>query len=111
LRRKRAATMRVVHEFLGVEDVPPATLAGEFNRTEGARMLRPLARRLRRVPGARPLARLAPGVSRWMGTRPIDQTRAELSPAFERHLRDLLQDDVRRLRGYFGEDFDGWGIA
>jgi hypothetical protein len=52
-----------------------------------------------------------PGVSRWLGTTPLDPRRAEISPAFEQQLRDLLRDDVRRLRGYVGEDFDGWGIA
>jgi len=111
LRRKRAATMRVVHAFLGVDDVAPAALTDEFNRTEGKRMLRPLARRLRHLPGARAGARLVPGVSRWLGTTPLDPGRAEISPAFEQQLRDLLRDDVRRLRGYLGEDFDGWGIA
>ena len=111
LRRKRAATMRVVHEFLGVDDVAPAALTDEFNRTEGKRMLRPLARRLRRLPGARAGARLVPGVSRWLGTTPLDPARAEISPAFEQQLRDLLRDDVWRLRGHLGEDFDGWGIA
>jgi len=111
LRRKRAATMRVVHEFLGVDDVAPAALTDEFNRTEGKRILRPLARRLRQLPGARAGARLMPGVSRWLGTTPLDPGRAEISPAFEQQLRDLLRDDVRRLRGYLGEDFDGWGIA
>jgi len=111
LRRKRAATMRVVHEFLGVDDAAPATLIDEFNQTEGKRMLRPLARRVRRLPGARAGARLVPGVSRWLGTRPLDPGRAEISPSFERRLRDLLRDDVRRLRGYLGENFDGWGIA
>ena len=111
LKRRRAATMRVVHSFLGVDDLAPPTLDDEFNRTEGQRMLRPLARRVRRLPGARAVARLAPGPSKWIGTRPMDPDRAELSAAFERRLRALLRDDVRQLRGYLGEDFDGWGIA
>jgi Sulfotransferase domain len=111
LRRQRAATMRVVHGFLGADDVAPATLADEYNRTEGQRMFRPLARRLRRLPGARGVARAAPGVSRRMGTRPLDPAWAEISPAFDQQLRELLRDDVRRLRGYLGAGFDGWGIA
>jgi Sulfotransferase domain len=111
LKRQRAATMGVVHRFLGVDDLAPASLGDEFNRTEGKRMLRPLARRLRDVPAVRAAARLAPGASRRLGTRPLDQTRAEISPAFEERLRALLYDDVRRLRSYLGEDFDGWGIA
>jgi Sulfotransferase domain len=111
LKRRRAAIMRVVHSFLGVDDLTPPTLDDEFNRTEGQRMLRPLARRVRRLPGARAVARLAPGPSKWIGTRPMDPDRAELSAAFERRLRALLRDDVRQLRGYLGEDFDGWGIA
>jgi Sulfotransferase domain len=111
LQRQRAATMRVVHAFLGVDDVAPATLSEEFNRTEGKRMLRPVARRLRRLPGARGVARLAPGASRRMGTRPLDTTRAAISPTFDEQLRQLLGDDVRRLRGYLDEDFHGWDIA
>lgn len=111
LQRQRVATMRVVHAFLGVDDVAPATLSEEFNRTEGKRMLRPVARRLRRLPGARGVARLAPGASRRMGTRPLDTTRAAISPAFDEQLRQLLGDDVRRLRGYLDEDFHGWDIA
>jgi hypothetical protein len=111
LKRRRAATMRVVHGFLGVDDITPATLTDEFNRTEGKRMLRPVARRLRRLPGTRAVARLAPGASRRMGTRSLDSTRAEISPAFDEQLRELLRDDVQRLRGYLGEDFHGWGIA
>jgi sulfotransferase family protein len=110
LKRHRAATMRVVHAFLDVEDVAPATLLDEFNRTDGKRMLRPLARRFRRLPGAKAVARVAPGASRWMGTRPLDPTRAEISPAFDDQLRALLRDDVRRLGSYLGEGFDGWGI-
>jgi hypothetical protein len=103
--------MRVVHAFLGVDDLAPATLTDEFNRTEGKRMLRPVARRLRRLPGARAAARLAPGASRRIGTRPLDPTRAEISPAFDERLRELLRGDVQQLRGYLGEDFHGWGIA
>lgn len=111
LKRRRAATMGVVHRFLGVDDLAPATLGDEFNRTEGQRMLRPLTRRLRSVPGARAVARLAPEALRRMGTRRLDPGRAEISSAFEEQLRALLCDDVRRLRGYLGGDFDGWGIA
>jgi hypothetical protein len=111
LKRQRAATMRVVHTFLGVDDIAPAALADEFNRTEGKRMLRPVARRLRRLPGASTVARLAPGASRRLGTRPLDLTRAEISPAFDRQLRELLRPDVQRLRRYLGDDFHGWGIT
>jgi Sulfotransferase family len=111
LKHHRAATMRVVHSFLGVEDVTPAALADEFNRSEGQRVLRPLARRVRRLPGAKAVGRLAPGAFRGMGTTPLDLARAELSDAFEDQLRALLRDDVRQLRSYLGADFDGWGIA
>ena len=111
LKHDRAATMRVLHRFLGVEDVTPAALTDEFNRSEGQRVLRPLARKVKRLPGARAVGRLAPGASRRIGTRPLDLSRAELSPAFQQRLRALLRDDVRRLRAYLGEDFHGWGIA
>jgi hypothetical protein len=111
LKHDRAATMRVVHRFLGVEDVTPAALTDEFNRSEGQRVLRPLARKVKRLPGARAVGRRAPGAIRRIGRRPLDLSRAELSPAFEQRLRALLRDDMRRLRAYLGEDFHGWGIA
>jgi hypothetical protein len=112
LKEQRAATLSRIHAFLGVDDVPPSTLSEEFNRTEGQRMARPLAQRIRRLPGAKAAARLVPGpTTRLLGTRPLDANRAALSPAFEEHLRSLLRDDVRRLRTYLGERFDGWDIA
>jgi hypothetical protein len=46
-----------------------------------------------------------------MGTRPLDPALADISLAFDQQLRELLRDDVRRLRGYLGPGFDGWGIA
>jgi hypothetical protein len=111
LKHDRAATMRVVHGFLGVEDITLASLTDELNRSEGQRVLRPLAWRVRRLPGARAVGRLAPGASRRIGTRPLDLSRAELSADFEDRLRALLRDDVRRLRNYLGQGFHGWGIA
>ena len=75
-------------------------------------MARPLAQRIRRLPGAKAAARLVPRpTTRLLGTRPLDANRAALSPAFEEHLRSLLRDDVRQLRTYLGERFDGWDIA
>jgi hypothetical protein len=111
LKHDRAATMQVVHGFLGVEDITLASVTDELNRSEGQRVLRPLAWRVRRLPGARAVGRLAPEASRRIGTRPLDLSRAELSADFEDRLRALLRDDVRRLRNYLGKGFHGWGIA
>lgn len=110
LKERRVATLARVHAFLGVDHVVAPTLAQEFNRMDGQRMLRPTAGRLRRLPGVRAAARLAPERVRRLGTRPLDPNRGTLSPAFEDHLRDLLRDDVRQLRTYLGEGFDGWGL-
>lgn len=34
-----------------------------------------------------------------------------ISDTVKRELEDILRHDVRRLRKYIGQDFDGWGIA
>ena len=90
-----AATMALVHAFLGVEDIAPPTLEEEFNRTRGKHVPRPLARTVRRLPGGRALARLGPRpVQRLVSIR-LDTSLADISPGFEERLRDLLGDDVR----------------
>lgn len=43
--------------------------------------------------------------------RPIDVQRAVISPDFKRYLSLQLEPDVRQLRNYLGDDFDGWGIG
>ena len=111
LKQDRAAALSRVHAFLGVDDLPPSTLSEEFNRIEGQRIVRPMARRLRRLPGARSVARHAPGPVRRLGSRPLDPNRGALSPAFEAELRGLLRDDMQRLRTHLGEGFDGWGLT
>jgi hypothetical protein len=111
LKRSRAATMALVHAFLGVEDIPPPTLEEEFNKTTGKQVPRPLARTVRRLPGGRAFARLVPRPVQRLGSTRLDTSLADISPAFEERLRDLLRDDVRRLRAYLGDGFDGWDIA
>jgi len=53
-------------------------------------------------------------LKRWVNKlmrRPIDVQRAVISPDFKRYLSLQLEPDVRQLRNYLGDDFDGWGIG
>ena len=34
-----------------------------------------------------------------------------LSSGARERLEHLLRDDVMKMRGYLGDNFDGWGIA
>jgi hypothetical protein len=43
--------------------------------------------------------------------RPSPAKAVQISEETRAKLTALLADDVRRLRGYLGADFDGWGIA
>jgi hypothetical protein len=114
LRDDRAATVRRVLAFLGVDPdwSNRYVLDREFHRTSDKRVRRPLVEAALRVPGTRALAGLAPRPMRRLASRGVDAARATAIPeAVEARLRAELRDDVARLRAYLGEGFDGWGIA
>jgi len=124
LRNERLATVRRVYEFLDVEpDYTPPNLDREFYRTGERVTYPPLAWRIRRTlkrhlpaskrakelvdaPFAQWLRRVRPGKE---GARPSG------AQSIPEEVRDmlvrLLEEDVRRLRGYVGSGFDGWGMA
>ncbi len=66
-------------------------------------------------PISRRIGRFLPGTVkrafRQVTSRPVVTERAEISASFRHHLEDLLRDDVKRMREWLDEDFDGWGIA
>ena len=114
LRDERAATVRRVLAFLGLDPdwSNRRLLEREFHRTSDKRMRRPLVEATLRMPGTRALVRLAPRPMRRLASRRIDTDPATAIPeAVEARLRAELHDDVVRLRAYLGEGFDGWGIA
>jgi Sulfotransferase family len=114
LRDERAATVRRVLAFLGVDPrwSNSSLLDREFHRTSDKLVRRPVVDAALRVPGARALAGLAPRSIRRLASRRIDADGATAIPeAVEARLRAELRDDVTRLRGHVGQDFDGWGIG
>jgi hypothetical protein len=116
LRSDRLDTLRRVCEFLGVDaGWRPPELEREYNRTGELRpqLITPrpvvLAVRL----GVR--LGLPPRTARRLSYRPSHAAPVSDQVAFSEPVRQRLeaslQEDVARLRGYLGPEFDGWGIA
>ena len=123
LRAARSATVRKAYEFLGVDAAfVPAELQRDFYLTKDKAARSPLPVWLRKglkthFPATKRFKELESNVVRGLnrfrrtadGPEPAhpfsipDVTRAELA--------SLLADDVSRLRGFLGVEFDGWGIA
>jgi Sulfotransferase domain len=115
LRTARVQTLRRVYEFLGVDgNFRPKHLEMEFHNTSRRRQRRPVDRALRRIPGYRSVASVAPRSLARLKDRFVTKEappRPTLSDGARREIEDRLRDDVRRLRRYMGDDFDGWGLA
>ncbi len=120
LKRDRLATVRRVFDFLEVDPtwVPP-NLDDDFYRTEERRERRPALLRVRRLPGYEAVVGAAPLRLRqrlWklvegVAASRVDPARAVISDQLRLELEERLREDVRRLRSYLGNGFDGWGIA
>ncbi|HEX5946824.1 MAG TPA: sulfotransferase domain-containing protein [Acidimicrobiales bacterium] len=124
LRGSRDATMHSVYEFVGVDPAAvPNNLDREFYKTKdrAARSPLPLWVRKglkRRFPATRRFKELEPDLigafrrlARRGGQGPLPAERFAVPDDVRLRLTAELEDDVRRLRGYVGPDFDGWGIA
>lgn len=124
LREARDATMRRVYEFIGVEPaLVPTNLDREFYQTKDRAIRSPIPLRLRkglkrRFPSTRRFKELEPDLlgafRRLIGRgerRPAAAMPFIIPEDVRTRLMSELEDDVRRLRGYMGPDFDGWGIA
>jgi hypothetical protein len=117
LRGDRSATMRCVHDFLGVDAGWSAPVhEQEFNAIAAKTMPGLLMRAGRHLPGAARLRLLAPGpimaAERLLGTtrRPVDVDAGAMSEDLRRRLVDELAPDLDRLGGHLGPGFDAWGL-
>ena len=101
----------------------PANLDREFYQTKDRAIRSPIPHRLRkglkrRFPSTRRFKELEPNVlgafRRLVGRgehRPAAAMPFTITEDVRARSMAELEDDVRRLRGYMGLDFDGWGIA
>jgi hypothetical protein len=114
LRRDRLDTLRRVCEFLGVDsDWRPPELQREYNRT-GER--RPQLLAPRPVVALRLAVRLGlpPRTARRLSYRPsraMVPDQIDFSDSVRQRLEAELREDVVRLHGHLGPEFDGWGIT
>lgn len=117
LLRERRSTLRRIFRFLHVNETfwDPAVMASEYYETSEKRVPRPIVHRVRHVRSARWLARHSPSVlamfGRRIATHRVDIDAGSLEPRTEERVRELLRDDVQRLRAHLDPEFDGWGIA
>jgi hypothetical protein len=117
LRHARARTIQRILEFLGVDSIwESPVLNQEFHRSADRRVPRPMIRRLRNLPGYSGMTQLIPpGWKRFTRSVSIQQIDPDKAAPMDNDLRrqlvGLLRDDVKKLRAYIGDDFDGWGIA
>jgi hypothetical protein len=125
LRNRRHRTVQRVYEFLGVDpDFLPPDIDREFYQTKdrAARSPVPLWLRMalkKHLPGSKRFKELENNLlgrlkalrrrqekQKTGGSRP-----PAISEAVREYVHAELQEDVKRLRGFLGPDFDGWGIA
>lgn len=118
LRHDRAAAMRRVHRFLGVDpDAAAPEQDREFNTIAEKAAPSRLLRAARQIPGASRLRLLAPrpvmAIERLLRTskRPVDVQAATLSDDVRRRLLDELRPDLERLRTHLDDGFDAWGLC
>lgn len=124
LRDARQDTMRRVYQFIGVDaNFTPLDLDREFYKTNqcASRSVIPLWLRkgLKKYFPASKRAVEFELNSRQIFNRlrhrtenSVDRAHSfEISEAVRKRLEHLLAEDVQRLRGYMGPDFDGWGIG
>jgi hypothetical protein len=118
LRNDRAATLRRVYRFLGVDpdwEAPDQDL--EYNATGAKATPGPLMRAARRIPGASRLRRLAPGqvtaAERLLGRsrQRVDVDAGRVTPELRQTLIADLAPDLERLRAYMPAEFDAWSLV
>jgi hypothetical protein len=123
LRHSRRSTICRVYEFLGVEsDFVPETLNREFYKSEDRLKHSPAGWWFRHVlkrhfPASKRAKEIVdstlPRVFNRILRGPERQSSSPitLTEGLRSELVDNLRDEVRRLRCYMTEEFDGWGIA
>jgi hypothetical protein len=115
LRDDRAATLRALYRFIGVdEQLVPAAIDVERGQTDAKRTRRALWHHLRDNRAYRAVVDHTPDSVRRLGqralTRPIDVDAGRLRDATVEELREQFRPDVERLASFLGDDFDGWGL-
>jgi hypothetical protein len=121
LRHSRLSTIQRVYAFLGVDpDYVAGDLDREFLRTDGRVTYSPAAWKLRRAlkhrwPSSKRAKELVdsilPRSFLRVGRRGDPREALPVPNELRSELRELLKDEVRRLRVYMSEGFDGWGLA
>ena len=121
LRNARQVTIRKVYEFLGVDaDFVPGDLNQNFYQTKERAIRSPIPLWLRKglkknFPSSKRFKELENNIFHTLGRlwprSNGSSKRAKpfaIPEAVRERLAHELEDDVRRLRGYMGPDFDGW---
>jgi Sulfotransferase domain len=116
LRVEREPTLERIFTFLGVDpDLMREVPRREYGKGQDHRRTRrPVDAALRHVPGYHVLANVSPEPLKVLKRRlTTEQTvsRPSISSSLRQEFEGVLRDDVRRLRGYIREEFDGWGIG
>lgn len=124
LRNDRERTIRDLYRFLGVDETYVSdTLDKEFYRTDERAGYPPIVWWLRRtvkryIPAGKRAKELIDHVlPSSLGRTPSEKAPATKDSAFtisddvREQLAERLRDDVRDLRAYMPEGFDGWGLA
>jgi Sulfotransferase domain len=124
LRSDRERTIRQIYRFLGVDETYVSdTLQREFYRTDERASYPPIVWWLRRtvkryVPAGKRAKELIDHVlPSSLGRVPKESEPAAKDPTFtitddvREQLVERLRDDVRELRAYMPDGFDGWGLA
>jgi hypothetical protein len=118
LRTDRVETMNRAYEFIGVHPGLGSTFDEERHVTTSLVIPKPIEQQLQRLPGRRLVSRVAPtpvrSLYRRFSSRSVHsglRAAAHLPPELVRRLEDQLAGEVVRLRGFLGQEFDGWGIA
>jgi len=120
LRSDRAATMRRVFRFIGVDElIVPTTLDHEYYRTDGRARYPPIVGKLRhalkeRVPAAKRAKEFVdstlPRLVRARRANAPANTGPSMPSDTRLQLIELLRDDVERLGRYLPEGTEGWSV-
>jgi hypothetical protein len=116
LRDDRAATLRTILQFIGVEPGwEPPDIHVDYNTRDDQRVPRDWTRRSGDLLIRTGLASLVPDVitrhnRSKLATRPIREQERILDKEVRERLGDVLRNDLERLRAWMGPSFDAWGL-
>jgi hypothetical protein len=114
LRTRRAETVDRVLEHIGARVGAPVRLDQELHATSDKVVPRTEPALVARLPGRSLVRRVVPAAVRNIYGRMTsldNPRRLTLSADAERRLVERLRPDIRRLRTFMGDDFDGWGLT